>query len=98
MRDADTPPENTTRLYVCNLPYNFMRDHVAQTFQEVRPTDIVIPTSSRPGQLNMGYAFVTVLNDFLDRALAYNGQPDPFFGRLLKVEVARPRAPRPAYP
>lgn len=91
----DEPTEGTVRLYVCNLPYNFLRDHVAQTFSAVEPRDIIVPAGNQPGRLNCGYAFLSVSSSNLEKALEYHGQQDPFFGRVLKVEVARERRPRP---
>ena len=86
-----------TKMYVGNLPYEVTELELRELFSEHgQVNEVAVPTDRETGRAR-GFAFVT-MNDkeSMDAAIgALDGQP--FNGRDLKVNEARPREERPSY-
>lgn len=79
------------RLYVGNLPYQITEEQLHEAFAPYGATDVALPVD--PSGRSRGFGFVEVADDQADAAIeAMNGRN--FHGRVLTVNIARPRAER----
>lgn len=87
-----SPPVETLRLYVGNIPYAYQRKHLVALFEPFGPVLFIkmpISISDSPTQLNRGFAFVDLAKDHAMLAIEkLNGTPDPLAGRKLNVSPA----------
>jgi len=81
-------------IYVGNLPYNLSDDELREAFAEFGEVSSASIIMDRDTGRSKGFGFVEMPNDG-DGASAIEGLNDqPLKGRPLRVNEARPRAPR----
>lgn len=83
-----------TKIYVGNLPFTATEPDVRELFaQHGTVESVALPTDRETGRPR-GFAFVDMEDDGADNAIkALEGHQ--MGGRALKINEARPRAPRP---
>jgi len=81
-------------IYVGNLPYNLSDDELRETFAEFGEVSSASIIMDRDTGRSKGFGFVEMTNDS-EATSAIEGLNDqPMKGRPLRVNEARPRAPR----
>jgi RNA recognition motif-containing protein len=82
------------KLYVGNLPFSLDEQGVRRIFEQFGPVTDVVLIMDRDTGRPRGFGFVEMSDEDCETAVAkMNGQRVE--GRVLKVDIARERAPRP---
>ena len=81
------------KLYVGNLPYSATEDELRELFEQHGTVHSVSIISDRETGQPRGFAFVEMDDAGADAAIQALEQ-QPFGGRTLRVNEARPREPR----
>ncbi|MGB3713894.1 MAG: hypothetical protein WA996_05630 [Candidatus Promineifilaceae bacterium] len=83
----------TKKIYVGNIPFTVTESQVREAFEEYGTVDSVAWITDRDTGRFRGFAFVEMEDASADSAIiGLNGKE--FDGRPLKVDEAKPRAPR----
>jgi len=80
-------------IYVANIPYVVSEDQLRELFEQHGSVDSVKIVLDRETQRSRGFGFVE-MGDESGKAAIENLDGQPFHGRELKVNEARPRPER----
>jgi len=85
----------STKLYVGNLPWTFNNNQLSDTFKPHGNVISAKVVTDKESGKSRGFGFVEMVNsDEANKAITALENSD-FGGRTLRVNEARPRAPRP---
>lgn len=83
--------ESVMNLYVSNIAYEITEYDLREMFAPYGPTKVVLVKERFTGK-SRGYGFVDIANEETCKKLIKHFNGKDFYGKIMSVSVARPRA------